>query len=259
MYPNLQTPSGYDTTYSQNYGQFISFINTGDLSKTTNRYLEIDNLNSPLVDLLSSDYFVVTKKSQYRLDVGGSIPLTLNQNRKIAKDMGDFVIIKNNKSLPFIYPIKNTKLVSNTQETANLFKQIDIHQTALVSDSSVELNQLNNQIKIDQINIQNQKIEFNTIDNSHQQLPSFLVISQTFNKNWKLAIDNIPSKTYLTNHAFTGILVPSGNHQIKLVYHPDLFYLSLKIALYSMILSLLLIVIKAVTHRFQKKISVKSR
>lgn len=243
MYPSLQTPSGYDTTYSSNYGQFISLINGDHLSSTTNRYLEIDKFNSPLIDLLSIDHIIATKKDRNGLSIGGSIPTTLiNKKFGISKDFGQFVVLNNNSVFPFIRPIKKILVSENIDQTEQYLKQSDIKDIAIVDNNLKKSDQLNNQVDISNLDMSSQKISFNTFTQD-KNLPYFLIISQNFDNGWKLKIDGVPDDIIKTNHTFTGLFVSPGNHQITLEYQPDIFFISLKIFITSIVLSLFYILI----------------
>jgi len=239
MYSQLKTPSGYDTTYSQNYGQFISLVNGNHLNSSTNRYLEIDKFNSPLVDLLSVDHIIATKKTKDGLSIGGSLPITLiNSKYKISKDFGRYVVLENSSSLPFIRPIKQILVSKKIDQTEAFLKQSNIKDIAIIENDLPDSNQLNDQVEIKNLIINSQSLSFNTITKSNQ-LPYYLIISQNFDNGWKLKIDNIPVQIINTNHTFTGIFISPGNHQITLEYKPDIFLFSLKLSILSITSSLI--------------------
>jgi len=244
MYPQLQTPSGYDTTYSQNYGQFISLINGSKLtSNNSNRYLEIDKFDSPLFNLLSVDNIIVTKTDRFGLADHGTINNSLtNKKFKLIKDYGRYVVLKNSTSLPFIRPVKQIFISQNTDQTEQYLSQKNVNDIAVVNSNFTVPSKLNYDVKINNLVINSQKISLNT-NSTDNQFPSFLVISQNYDTGWKLKINGTSSQIYQTNHTFTGIYLPPGNHQIVLEYKPDIFFLSLKIFIVSIIASLLSIII----------------
>jgi hypothetical protein len=242
MYSNLKTPSGYDTTYSQDYGQFISLVNSGNLSSSTNRYLEIDKFNSPLVDLLSVDHIIATRKSREGLSIGGSLPSTLiNSKYKISKDFGRYVVLKNSSSLPFVRPIKQILVSKSLDQTEKYLNQSNIRDIAIIDNNLPNSSQLNDQIEIKNLVINSQSLSFET-STKNDKLPYFLIISQNFDNGWKLKIDNIPSQIIKTNHTFTGLFMSPGNHQITLEYKPDIFFFSLKLFFISITFSLFFLI-----------------
>jgi hypothetical protein len=50
--------------------------------------------------------------------------------------------------------------------------------------------------------------------------PGWVVISETAWKGWRAAIGRQPLKVHFADHAFIGIYVPAGEHDIVLSYHP---------------------------------------
>jgi uncharacterized membrane protein YfhO len=219
-------------------------INNKTLSGAPNRYLEIDNFSSPLINLLSYDYLIVTKKNNLGLNSKGEIPSSINlKNFEITKDFGDYLILKNNQSIPFVHPVSSTIYSQSQSETEKLLANLNIKSTAIINDPTQAYRQLNNNIKIDNLNITSQKITFETNNNSSLE-NSFLVISQNFDSGWKLKVDNQFQDITKTNHTFIGIFLTPGNHQIILEYRPNTFFFCLKLAIISAITSFLVILIK---------------
>ncbi|MDD3998560.1 MAG: YfhO family protein [Candidatus Shapirobacteria bacterium] len=251
MYPTLQTPSGYDTTYSKDYGQIISLINGGSLNNSSNRYLEIDKFDSPLLDLLSIDHVVATKKDRNGLSIGGSLPITLiNKKFEILNDFGRYVVLKNLSNLPFVRPIKQIYYSDNIDQTEKLLNNSNISEIGILYTKLNDIEKLDDQIKISNLEVKSQRISFITSDNNID-LPSFLIISQNFENGWKLKIDNNFSEVYNTNHTFIGLLLPPGNHKIVLEYKPDIFFNSLKLSIIGVSLSLLYLLINLLWKKKQ--------
>lgn len=245
MYPNLKTPSGYDTTYSKYYGQFISLINGGSLSNSTNRYLEIDNFNSNLINLLSADYLVATKKSSTGLDQKGNIPTSLNKNQfSLVKDFGTYVVLKNNQNLPYIRGVANTIFIDDENQIKDFLTKTNLTNTALIDSPNNSQNNLNTNFEITNVSIQQQKIIFNFKSKEDTSVRSFLVISQNFDDGWKLKIDGQENKIYRTNHTFIGFYIPTGSHNINLIYQPDIFYFSLKMSIVVTTISIVFLLFK---------------
>jgi hypothetical protein len=244
MYPSLKTPSGYDTTYNQNYGQFVSLVNGNKLNSNTNRYLEIDKFNSPLIDLLSVDHIIATRKTKEGLSIGGSFPESISNNHKyiLVKDFGQFAIFKNSTSLPFIRPIKNILINQDQSQTQDLLTRNDIKDLAIIDHQIPNSEKIDSQVEIKNINISSQKISFDTIS-QNKKVPYFLIISQNFDSNWKTKIDDSASQIIKTNHTLTGLFVQPGNHHIVLSYQPDIFFFSLKLSVLSLSISVLFILI----------------
>lgn len=248
MYPNLKTATGYDTTYSQNYGHFMSLINSNSLNNSSNRFLEIDNFNSHLLNLLSIDHIIATKKDKFGLSEKGKLAFSIESAKfKLVTDFGDYQLLKNSSSLPFIRPAKTIVFQKNIDEIQKLLLSKNYSDLAIIDQKISSSDSLDSKVKITDQIIDSQSISFKT-----QSLkPSFIIISQNYDPGWNLNIDSQASKLIKTNFTFSGIFIPSGSHQVYLHYEPRSFYLSIRIALASIILSLITIIIALIWKKFR--------
>jgi len=53
--------------------------------------------------------------------------------------------------------------------------------------------------------------------------PSLVVISQTYDRNWKAYVDGQPSKLWRANYGFQAVEIPAGKHELKIVYRDNWF------------------------------------
>lgn len=58
----------------------------------------------------------------------------------------------------------------------------------------------------------------------------WLIISDAAWSGWQAVLDGKHVRTHFANHAFLGIFVPHGTHQLRLVYRPDSFRLGLAVS-----------------------------
>ncbi len=69
---------------------------------------------------------------------------------------------------------------------------------------------------------------------------SLLVVSEVFYPaGWKAFIDGIETPIYPVNGVIRGIVVPAGEHEIVMDFHPNSYFTGLKLSLIGLILSLL--------------------
>lgn len=66
--------------------------------------------------------------------------------------------------------------------------------------------------------------------------PSWVVVSETAWRGWRTYIDGRRVKTNFANHAFMGILVPAGQHRVRMVYLPESFTRGKNITLVTIVL-----------------------
>lgn len=80
---------------------------------------------------------------------------------------------------------------------------------------------------------------------------NFLFLGDTYYPHgWSAYIDGSETKIYRTNHAFRGIIVPPGKHEIQFIYAPVSFTVSKYLAL---IFSSLILILFATSFFFTKK------
>ena len=66
--------------------------------------------------------------------------------------------------------------------------------------------------------------------------PTVVVISQSHYPAWKAFVDGKPTRLFRANHAFQALQVPSGTHQISLIYKDTFFNVGVLITACSMLI-----------------------
>ena len=65
--------------------------------------------------------------------------------------------------------------------------------------------------------------------------PTMLVAAQTYYYPWRAYVDGQPVRLWRANYAFQALVVPTGTHQIKLVYEDHWFYFGTIISLVTLL------------------------
>jgi uncharacterized membrane protein YfhO len=82
---------------------------------------------------------------------------------------------------------------------------------------------------------------------------SFLTISEIYYPaGWKAYIDGEQTPIYPTNYILRGVVVPTGEHTLKLQFEPEVYNLSLKLSLIG-ILSVIILLIVGIYWRYRKR------
>lgn len=85
-----------------------------------------------------------------------------------------------------------------------------------------------------------------------------LFISDTWYPGWKAYVDGVETNIYRVDFLFRSIPIPSGNHEIRMVYVPVSFYDGLEISVASMVLLIILVILgKRLTPVYTSNINVK--
>jgi uncharacterized membrane protein YfhO len=52
------------------------------------------------------------------------------------------------------------------------------------------------------------------------ETPAVLVLTDTYRRGWTVTVDGEPAELYIANHAFRGVILPTGAHEIVFTYWP---------------------------------------
>ena len=72
--------------------------------------------------------------------------------------------------------------------------------------------------------------------------PGVLLVSQTYYPGWKATVDGTQTDVLQADVTLTGVSVPAGTHEVRLVFQPLSFRIGLGITIFSTILLLALLV-----------------
>jgi Bacterial membrane protein YfhO len=71
--------------------------------------------------------------------------------------------------------------------------------------------------------------------------PTAIVISQTYYPGWKARMDGVEIPVYPVDVALTGLMLPSGSHDVRLFFQPSSFRIGVMITLAALVISVLLL------------------
>jgi len=105
--------------------------------------------------------------------------------------------------------------------------QIFPHEVALVEEE-IQIDAPDSTASVHVVNYQDEEITISVNASGN----NFLFLGDTYYPHgWSAYIDGTETKIYRTNHAFRGIIVPPGSHEIKFIYAPISFTISKYLAL----------------------------
>jgi len=82
----------------------------------------------------------------------------------------------------------------------------------------------------------------------------FMVISETYYPaGWKAYVDGVETEIYPVNHILRGIKVPAGTKEVRMEFAPKSYYLSTKLSLVGLILSVLILIAGIYYDYFRKR------
>jgi hypothetical protein len=74
----------------------------------------------------------------------------------------------------------------------------------------------------------------------------YLILTDTFYPGWTVSVDGKPGTIYAANHAFRAVYLPAGNHQILFTYLPGSFIWGLRMLMFALGLSLVVLLLDLV-------------
>ena len=215
MHPNIssyygiESVDGYDPLYLKKYGQFVASWQGReykDQVPSFNRIVTPQKLDSPVINLLNVEYVL-------------SFDEIKNPGFVKVMEEGETKLYKNQNYLPRVFFVDQITKANNTIAFANILKEQD--QLAVKAYSS-EIDTGDKSESTAQAKIASYSpnlIRINT--NSTSQKP--LVIGNVNDGNWSAKIDGKTTPIYPANIVFQTIIVPKGEHNIELIYLPQVF------------------------------------
>ena len=231
---SLNSVNGQDTLHSLYYNQFISLINFADLNRVTDRFVQIKNFDSPLLDFLNVKYILALKWKEGRPDTAGKPNYPLDDPIKFPVVFADGLtaVIERKNPFPPVFSVDRYELASDIKEEQKFLEDSDLSQTVLLNQAPGIQGSLT-KAQISRISQKGNEIAFETKSAGN----SLIVLSTAFYPGWQYYLDGAKQEDppLRANHAFLAILVPPGEHTIHLVYLPASYKLALALAATSFI------------------------
>ncbi len=234
----IESTEGYDTFHPLNVSEFIAAINSGSsASLPVGRYGIVDNDISPLLDLVNTKYYLALKSDEERFKT---------TRFKLVFSDKSVDIFESRTVLPRAFMVYNWEIDKPIEDNdlVALGKILDKNfslKSKVILDSEVLIKAQNN-LKIPPKNsviykvYENQKsvIDITTSEDG------LLFISDAYYPGWKAFLDGVETKIYKADFAFRVIVIPKGEHIVKMVYEPKSFYDGLKISLATFVISFII-------------------
>lgn len=237
----LSAADGYDGA-SQRMRLFTSGL--GDQSAFVISFSEegIVRSNDRRVDLLNVKYIA---GSPYSPNFG---LLANRQNFVKVLDAGDTVIFENKSVLPRAFAVPATGMEVLNDFPSQLAR---LREPAFNPEQSVVLaskpafignaeSGANSTLFETHVEVTDSQINEVTV-NSRVSQNAILVIAQTYFPGWKATVDGNNVEVFPADLALTGLLVPPGDHQVRLFYSPSSFKIGAGLSLTSVVILLVLI------------------
>jgi len=200
----LETLEGYETMRPKLTSQLIASINSGSaLVSPAGRYGIIDNVTSPVLDLVNTKYYLSLKK-----DLG-----LFNPKRfKVVFEDKSVTVLESLTVLPRNFVVSKWEIEKN-----------DVKVLEKLLDPKFPFKE---------------KI---ILEEDPGNVKAMYFISDAYYPGWKAYIGGKEVKIYRANYAFQAVPVPSPDSEVVFKYEPKSFFDGLKISILSLVILLLLL------------------
>ncbi len=249
----LKSINGQDTLHSVYYNQFISLINFDNLNRVTDRFVQVRNFDSPLLDFLNVKYILALKWKEGRPDTSGKPNYPLDDPTKfpIVFTDGLTAVIQRPNPLPPVFSVTRYALAKDLQEEQQFLEASDLSQTVILNQAPRIEGSLA-KAKIGPVSQKGNEIIFETQSTGN----SLVVLSTAFYPGWNYYLDGVKQDPPLrANHAFLAVPLPPGEHAVRLVYLPASFKLGLIIAAVSFFVLILFLFSHIIRSLYERRSS----
>lgn len=246
----LQSYEGYDPVYLKQYGEFIHFLNGGDIrSGNTTRYAEISsNYSSPFLDAANDKYLLaVLRDSKGRIPGNMLDPKVKNTNFKVIFKDKLTVILENPNAMERVYFAKKT-FTGTKDYIKNQFminKNFDPRETIALS-KDLGIKEVSGSGSATILNYSANKVKMKTNTESDQ----ILVLADQYEDGWKATIDGKITEISPANLIFRAVKVPKGEHEVLFYYRPNSFENGLKTAAAAILILIVISIIAVKRNTF---------
>lgn len=241
---HLESLEGYETIHPLRISQFLAALNS-QISGTNpvGRYGTVDNDVSPLLDLVNTKYYLTHKvDARNNPSLTGEIPSRFDSSRflKVYEDRS-VAVLESKSAVPRAFMVYDWEVsTSDTKILDSLLNPKFPLKDKIILEAEPS-------IKVSSNRIHQYTLKF--LD--YQPQASLLVvktdsegllfISDAFYPGWQAYVDGAETQIFRADFAFRAISVPTGEHEVKMIYHPDSFYTGLKISGVSLVVLILLL------------------
>jgi hypothetical protein len=186
-------------------------------------YNRVDDFMHPFLSMMN-----------VRFAIAGVFLPELKGWRKVA-GQGDVQILENEKVLPRAFIPRNVGLSEDPLASFGdrLFRNADFGELSWIQAPEEIPREIANgpgTVAIRQEKLRSFRLTTNT------KAASWVVISQAAWKGWQAHIDGVPVAIHRANHAFLGIRVPAGVHEVYLEYWPRSFVIGRAVSVATIVL-----------------------
>ncbi len=234
----LESIEGYEPLRPLAYGQLFHLTKNDHLDNPVSRYSLQERVNPKYLDALNVKYFLSVEADDKKPSL--QVLSLLKHDYKLVFKDDKTLIYENTHFLPRAYFANKVLQVSTSEQEQLLLenKDFDPTTTAVLTEKIPQTFAPNDSVA-HLVNYQDNLLEFDLISD----VQSFLIIANNFDPGWQASLDGKTTPLYQTNHSLQGIVVPTGQHHLRLKYVPQGFRDGLKLSFSAIVVWLFTLVI----------------
>jgi hypothetical protein len=168
------------------------------------------------------------------------LPLTTSASLVSVAEHAGLHLYENRQALPPYWIVHEARFVRNADEAlAQIKRGLDWNRQVLLVGNGESLSGSNTatQVTHDQETPTEQHYRVKT------DAPGYLVVTELYDKNWRVSVNGQPAALYRANVAFRAVAVPPGESEIVFRYVPRAFYWGVAISAFAAAVLILLTVL----------------
>lgn len=226
--PMMQVPTanGVSPLVLEHIIQLRLFLHPGE---RWGWYYPIENLDSPVLDVMNVKYLVASQKAAVRLRL-------LPRFRNVESLPLDWELFENLSVLPRFFLVNKVKQVISDLEVTELVERraISFRDTAIVSEPVTGLGAAGDGdagvVKLIDYQPDSLRLSVRTPQ------AAFLVLAENFYPGWRAWVGGVPVEIVRADIAFRGLVVPAGTHEVEMRFQPVILPVSLAISVVTALL-----------------------
>lgn len=184
----------------------------------------VDDLTRPFLSMMNVRYAIASRT------------LAPPEGWRVVVDDRDSRLLENTRAIPRVFA---PRLIRVNKDSEAILKDMllvrDFHETGWISTDSIPPGEIPNA----RATIATRRTGSGYSIDVTMEGDGWLFVSDSAWQGWRAFLDGRRVRTYHANHAFLGIFVPAGSHQLRLVYRPASFVTGLSISAVTLGLLLL--------------------
>lgn len=252
MHYELESVEGYDPIYPKLSSQWISAINNGDINSPSGRYGLVNNLDSPLLDLSNVKYFVDYKKGPFgEINKDGAYQINDEKGFELVHEQGRVGVFENLNVYERAWLTDNIKVQTDDNLLIKELSESVSNKELVIflkSPHSQEAEIAKTEFDPVKYHRGPNKIELTYSSDSD----AYIFLAESFDKDWKVYLNNIPGKILQANFAYMATFAPKGEeNKLTFIYSPASFRIGKTLSFLS---GGLLFSFFVFTRKFKKKV-----